>query len=121
MKRPYKFVFIGLIFVLAAGFYSLYPTNEKIPDDVRYMLEDMYGANKSEWPSFKFKTDLNKDGFVDWVVTKENCSLKKDCPAELFICIPGEKGLCSEYCYVEVKSLINIEEDIGNLKCESTC
>ena len=121
MKGLYKFIFIGFVSVFIAVFYFVNTVNDKLPDDVRYMLEDMYGANKSEWPAFKYKTDLNKDGFVDWVVTKENCSLKKACPAELFICVPDEKGLCSEYCYIEVKSLINIEENIGNMKCESTC
>ena len=121
MKTSNKFVFIGFIVVFFAGFYFISATNEKIPDDVRYMLEDMYGENESEWPAFSYKKDLNKDGFVDWVVTKENCSLKKDCPAELFICIPDEKGVCLEYCYAEVKSLIDAEKNIESVKCESTC
>jgi hypothetical protein len=81
----------------------------------------MYGENKKEWPAFSYKKDLNKDGFSDWVVTKENCSLEKDCPAELFICIPDERGLCSEYCYIEVNNLVNIDESIKKQKCESTC
>ena len=123
MKKVYKFLFtfIGLTSIFLIAFYFINPINEKIPDDVRYMLEDMYGSDKNEWPAFKYKKDLNKDGFSDWVVTKENCSLKKDCPAELFICVPDKKGYCSEYCYAEVKSLINAEENIESIKCESTC
>ena len=121
MKSSHKFVFIGLIVIFVAGFYFINTTNEKIPDDVRYMLEDMYGSNKNEWPSFSYKSDLNNDGFSDWVVTKENCLLKKDCPAELFICVPDKNGYCSEYCYAEVKSLIDAEENIESIKCESTC
>jgi len=123
MKRPYKFLFsfIALAVVFIFTFYFINSTNEKIPDDVRYMLEDMYGSNKNEWPAFRYKKDLNKDGFFDWVITKENCSLKKDCPAELFICVPDEKGYCSEYCYSEVNSLINAEKNIESIKCESTC
>ena len=123
MKEAYKFLFtfIGLTSIFLIAFYFINPVNEKIPDDVRYMLEDMYGSDKNEWPAFRYKKDLNKDGFSDWVVTKKNCSLKKDCPAELFICVPDEKGYCSEYCYAEVKSLIDAEEDIESIKCESTC
>ena len=106
-------VYLSLVTIVTAA--------EKIPDDVRYMLEDMYGANKSEWPSPRYKQDLNKDGFSDWVAVKKNCALKEQCPAELFICIPDKKGMCSEYCYIEVKTLKNIEEDLKILKCESTC
>jgi len=123
MKKAYKFIFtlIGLTLAFLIAFYFINPDNEKIPDDVRYMLEDMYGSDKSEWPALKYKKDLNKDGFADWIVTKKSCSLKKDCPAELFICVPDKKGNCSEYCFAEVKSLIDAEEDIENIKCESTC
>jgi hypothetical protein len=123
MKQSYKFVFyfIGIMVVFLVAFYFINPINEKMPDDVSYMLEDMYGADKNEWPAVGYTTDLNNDGFSDWVATKEDCSANKDCPAELFICVPDEKGLCSEYCYIEVKSLIDIEKNIENMKCESTC
>ena len=95
--------------------------SEDVPDDIRYMLEDMYGANKEQWPNPRYKVDLNKDGFPDWVVKKKGCQLKEHCSAEIFICIPNNKGLCSEYCYMEVKTLKNIEETISTRKCESTC
>ena len=95
--------------------------SEKIPDDIRYMLEDMYGADKKEWPSPRYKTDLNNDGFDDWVAVKKDCKLKKACQAEIFICRPDNQGRCSEYCYLEVKILKNVAEDIKNRKCESTC
>lgn len=85
------------------------------------MLEDMYGANKKEWPSIKYKLDLNKDGFSDWVIKKKKCESQKACQAEIFICIPDKKGMCKEYCYMEVKNLINIESNLKSLKCESTC
>lgn len=85
------------------------------------MLEDMYGENKKEWPSPRYKKDLNNDGFSDWVAIKKGCLLKEKCAAEIFSCIPDKKGLCSEYCYIEVKSLINIEESLKTLKCQSSC
>ena len=95
--------------------------SEDVPDDIRYMLEDMYGANKEKWPKRRYKVDLNKDGFPDWVAKKKGCKLKEHCSAEIFICIPNKKGICSEYCYMEVKTLNNIEETLSIKKCESTC
>lgn len=95
--------------------------SEIIPDDIRYLLEEMYGADKKEWPAPRYKTDLNKDGFEDWVAVKKGCALKELCPAEFFICMPNKKGMCSDYCYFEVKTLKNVEKNIKNRKCESTC
>jgi capsid portal protein len=95
--------------------------NEVVPNDIRYMLEDMYGANKNEWPALRYKKDLNKDGYIDWVAEKNSCQSKTVCPADLFICIPNKTGSCSEYCYIEVKDLRNIESDLKLLKCGSTC
>lgn len=112
---------LSIIFIACLSLSSLISANEKIPDDVRYMLEDMYGENKNEWPSPRYKADLNKDGFSDWVAVKKSCKLKNSCAAEIFICKPDKKGMCSEYCYSEVKSMKNIEETIKHLKCESTC
>lgn len=117
LKSSFKAGFI-FILVLVPLFVV---ADEKIPDDVRYLLEDMYGENKNEWPSPRYKIDLNNDGFFDWVAIKKNCSLKNNCPAEIFICIPNKKGTCSEYCYIEVKSLMNLEEILKSRKCESTC
>ena len=117
MLRP----LFNLILLSCLVFPAIISASEDVPDDIRYMLEDMYGANKNEWPSPRYKTDLNKDGFQDWVVKKKGCKQKKNCAAEIFICIPNKKGKCSEYCYIEVKSLINIEEQIKTRKCESTC
>ena len=103
-------------------FFSLsVSASEDVPDDIRYMLEDMYGANKEKWPNPRYKVDLNKDGFSDWVVKNKDCKLKEHCSAEVFICIPNKKGKCSEYCYIEVKTLKNIEETLSIRKCESTC
>lgn len=94
---------------------------EPVPDDIRYMLEDMYGENKNKWPSPRYQQDLNNDGRADWIVIKKGCLLKEKCAAELFICIPNKKGVCLEYCYMEVKNLVNVEDEIKKLKCESTC
>jgi len=117
MSHKFLFTITGFIYVFSFSVLA----NEKLPDDVRYMLEDMYGANKNEWPVFKYKVDLNKDEFPDWVVKKKKCESQKNCPAEIFICIPDKKGMCKEYCYMEVKSLKNIESNLKNMKCESTC
>ncbi len=117
-----KLSLVVLISLLVnAVFISQVDADEKMPDDIRYMLEDLYGANKKEWPSPRYKQDLNKDGFTDWVAIKKGCKLKNNCPAEVFICISDKKGLCSEYCYSEVRTLKGIEENIKDIKCESTC
>ena len=108
--------------LIAICFFPLsISAGEDVPDDIRYMLEDMYGENKTEWPSPRYKVDLNTDGFPDWVARKKGCQLKEKCASEIFICIPNKKGLCSEYCYMEVKTLVNIEEQLTTRKCESTC
>lgn len=96
-------------------------TFEHVPKDVLYMLEDMYGADKTKWPSLIQMKDLNQDKHNDWIVQNQSCLAAKDCAAELFICIPDEKGKCVEYCYKEVKSLNNIKDKIKSIKCESTC
>ena len=113
--------FILLLSVIVFNLPSIAFANEKTPDDIRYMLEDMYGENKKEWPSPRYKNDLNNDGFSDWIAIKKDCLLKEKCAAEIFICIPNKKGVCSEYCYMEVKSLMDIEESMTTKKCESTC
>ena len=117
MLRP----LLNLLFVSIFFIPTTLLANEDVPNDVRYMLEDMYGANKNEWPSIRYKTDINKDGFPDWIVKKKSCQPNRDCAAEIFICIPDKKGSCSEYCYIEVKTLNNVEEILQTKKCESTC
>ena len=123
-----KIKFYYFIFTLTLGFsFSQHIlagekiTTEKLPNDVRYMLEDMYGSNKHKWPDIIYHQDLNQDGMEDWVVQNKKCQLKDNCPADIFICIPGEKGKCSEYCYKEVNTIINLKEKLPALKCESTC
>lgn len=110
-----------LVFCFFSLNLSAVNASESLPDDVRYMLEDLYGANKSAWPAQRYKSDLNKDGFADWVVTKNNCASTEQCPADIFICVPDKKGGCSEYCYQDVKTLKNIKEQLSKLKCEATC
>ena len=110
-----------LSLLLICSFSFSISASEDVPDDIRYMLEDMYGQNKEQWPKQRYKVDLNKDSFSDWVVQKKGCKLKEHCSAEVFICIPNKKGVCSEYCYMEVKTLKNIKETLSMKKCESTC
>lgn len=114
-------IFITINLLLITLFYSSVNATEIIPDDVRYMLEDLYGANKAKWPSPIYQKDLNNDGFFDWVAEKKKCKIKESCPAEIFICLPDKTGKCVEYCYIEVKTLVNIENNIHKMKCESTC
>lgn len=94
---------------------------DKIPDDVRYMLEDMYGADKSKWPASRFIKDLNNDGFDDWVAQNKKCQSTAGCPAELFLCVPDKQGKCSEYCYININKLNSLQLDLKKIKCESTC
>ena len=110
-----------LFVVFISSNASLVIAKEPLPDDIRYFLEDLYGSDTKKWPSPQYKRDLNEDGFSDWVAIKNNCKLKNNCPAEIFVCVPNEKGACKEYCYMEVKTLINIKENVKTLKCESTC
>lgn len=116
LRTLLNLLFVSILFVPTPG-----SAKENIPDDIRYMLEDMYGANKNKWPSTRHKADINADGFTDWVIQKKSCSQDENCAAEIFICIPDKKGLCSEYCYIEVKTLNNVEELLKIKKCESTC
>lgn len=118
LRFLFTFLLLNSIYL---GFSFSVVAEENIPGDVRYMLEDMYGADKNKWPAPRYKEDLNKDGFSDWIAIKKECSLKKDCPADIFICIPDKKGACSEYCYIEVKNLTHIQDSLKNIKCESTC
>jgi hypothetical protein len=94
---------------------------KKIPNDVSYMLEDMYGQDKQQWPNLFYNRDVNHDGLADWIAQKKSCATKKNCPADIFICISDGEGKCAEYCYKEVKTLINLEARLKKLKCESSC
>lgn len=109
------------LWTILFGFSPIALSNDSIPDDVRYMLEDMYGEDKNKWPSPRYKKDINNDGYADWLAIKKGCLLKEKCATELFICIPNKKGACSEYCYIEVKNIVNIEKELKKIKCESTC
>ncbi len=91
-----------------------------LPDDVGYMLSDLYGDDRKKWPAIRYPQDLNHDGFTDWVIQKKNCSTAS-CPAEIFVCKADKQGNCHEYCYIEVRSLQNIAKQLTTLKCESTC
>ena len=93
---------------------------QKLPDDIQYMLFDMYGQVRTKWPVIRYSTDLNVDGLADWVVQKKSCK-GQDCKAEIFLCVDNKQGGCSEYCYMEVDSLRNISKTIKTHKCESTC
>lgn len=94
---------------------------KKIPNDVSYMLEDMYGRDKKQWPTRIYHQDVNSDGMDDWIAQDKRCATRKNCPADIFICIADGKGKCSEYCYKEVKTLIDLKQQLQKLKCESTC
>lgn len=121
LSLPTLRLIVAVNLLLSTIFYSAVNATENIPDDVRYMLEDLYGANKSKWPYPIYPKDLNGDDISDWVAKKKSCNSKENCPAEIFICLPDKTGKCAEYCYIEVKTLINIETNIHKMKCESTC
>lgn len=122
MSALKKYPLIICISLLLNTFiFSATNAAETLPDDVRYMLEDLYGADIKQWPSPRYSRDLNNDGFADWVAKKKGCNHTANCPAEIFICLPDKTGTCVEYCYIEVKTLINIEKNLPKMKCESTC
>jgi len=112
---------IFLALLLTILMVSIIHAEEKIPSDIRYMLEDLYGANKKTWPAPIYSKDLNHDGFSDWIAIKKNCTKGNHCAAEIFICKPDVSGKCREYCYMEISSLNNVEKAIASKKCESTC
>jgi hypothetical protein len=81
----------------------------------------MYGADKKKWPTLIQAKDINQDGHADWILQNQACQNNEVCAAEIFICIPGQKGKCAEYCYKEVKSLKNLKDNLSGIKCDSTC
>ena len=108
------------IFILMAFNLSAEEKIAKLPDDIGYMLEDMYGADKSKWPQVKVEKDLNNDGYPDWLI-QNKCKDKKNCPVEIFLCVFDKTGKCKEYCYKNAKSLDDVDNAINAGKCESSC
>lgn len=119
LSKIFSRIFLLLLF--STLMVSNITAEEKVPSDIRYMLEDLYGPDKKLWPAPIYSKDLNQDGFTDWVAIKKNCTKGNKCPAEIFICKADASGKCPEYCYSEVKSLNNLQEELKTLKCESTC
>ena len=112
---------LSVSFLFSVNAYADKITVKKIPNDVLYMLEDMYGQDKKQWPQHIYPEDVDHDGLADWIAENKNCTSKKNCQADIFICIPDGEGKCSEYCYKEVKSLINLDTRLKEISCESSC
>lgn len=111
---------ITLSIVLASSISTGHSTGT-IPDDVRYMIEDLYGINKSKWPTTTYEQDVNGDQLSDWIAQQSTCTAKESCQVDLFICKKGTDTHCIEYCYAgsgELKKLLNKP---NGLVCESTC
>ena len=111
-------LFISSLLIAWAYFAA---KERKIPDDIRYMLEEMYGSVQQNWPVTFHTRDLNKDGFTDWIAVSKKCSDLENCAVEIFVCRPGSDKRCEEYCYLNVKTLKDIESRLQEMKCESTC
>ena len=92
-----------------------------IPDGVRYMLEDLYGPDKSKWPAPIFSEDINGDDLPDWIAQQRGCKTKDACTVELFICKKATGMHCIEHCYVGNGKLQALLNKPGGLVCESTC
>jgi len=92
-----------------------------IPDGVRYMIEDLYGSDKSKWPAPIFSQDVNGDDLPDWIAQQPGCKTKGDCSVELFVCKKATGTECKEYCYVGSGKLQTLSNKPGGLVCESTC
>lgn len=58
------------------------------------MLEDMYGENKKEWPSPRYKKDLNNDGFSDWVAIKKRLFTERKVRSRNFLVVFLTKRDC---------------------------
>ena len=111
-----------IFFLIATLFLpSLAPAEEVIPDDVRYMIEDIYGMDKSKWPKPIYSKDINGDGRPDWLVQQPGCKQDGQCILDTFICAKSEGGKCIEYCYIGGATLMEIQNNTTELKCQSTC
>jgi hypothetical protein len=113
-----------LPFVLFLLLSSLTPASfadDKIPSDVRYMIEDLYGADKSKWPKTIFSRDVNADGMADWLVQQPGCKKGEQCLFEIFVCHKSEGGKCLEYCYIGSGTEADIQKNAAAQKCQATC
>jgi len=106
-----------LLTCLAAASHS----GEIIPNDVRYMLEDIYGTDQSSWPGEIYSQDINADGVADWLARQLGCAASSSCMVEVFLCAKTEGAKCVEYCYTGINKLADIEKGIAAMKCQSTC
>lgn len=101
--------------------YPILAQAEPVPDDIRYYLEDLYGADTKNWPDKIYTQDVNADQLADWIATKSSCDNTEACPVEVFICVPDKKGGCKEYCYIEVTSMSKLKQDLSVIPCKATC
>lgn len=92
-----------------------------IPDDVRYMIEDLYGIDRSKWPAPILSQDINGDDLPDWVAQQPGCKTKGECTVDLFLCKKATGTQCKEHCYVGSGKLEALRNKPGGLVCESTC
>ena len=92
-----------------------------VPSDVRYYLEDIYGADQADWPKLLYSQDLNHDGLPDWIARQDKCQPDLSCQADVFLCKRGTAPNCDEYCYSGSGLLHKLSKRITDLKCESTC
>ncbi len=117
---PINYKMFSLIFLLLLIVPPCH-TEENIPDDVRYMIEDIYGTDKSTWPKPIYSKDINADGLPDWLVQQPGCKQGGQCVLDTFICAKSAGGKCIEYCYTGGATLTEIQNNTAELKCQSTC
>lgn len=119
-RLPLILTFWSLIFYMVhAG--AAEPNYMELPDDIRYILEDMYGGDKNKWPKKVYAEDINGDGLMDWIAQVPECKKDTGCQVDLLLCNGRRKGKCSEFCLVGTGLLADMRRDVKKLICDSTC
>lgn len=123
IKRPVftahilKILLSALLFCMATSAQTTQP----IPDNVRYILEDLYGPEMASWPKYIYNQDINGDALSDWVAAQHTCMENTPCEVDLVLCKNAKGNSCSEYCYAGSGNLQTLLDKPGGPVCDSSC